>query len=98
MSRWALWWCPKPPSFKPKQTNNMIKLNRPSSCATLYITPANGAVTVEFKGSGATQTFTDVNGGDIENLISDTTVSVGKWVNQVLLGRRVSEINEVTAA
>ncbi len=76
----------------------MIKLNRPSTCATLYITPENGAVTVQFKETGSTQTFTEVNGGDIENLLTDSTVSVGKWVNQVLLGRRVSELNEIAAA
>lgn len=70
--------------------SNMIKLQRPSSCAQLYITPDNGVVTVQFKASGTTQTFTDVNKGDIENLLNDTTVSVGKWVNQVLLGREVA--------
>ena len=68
----------------------MIKLQRPSSCAQLYVTPENGVVTVQFK-NGVTETFTDVNGGDIENLLNDTTVSVGKWINQVLLGRKVSE-------
>jgi hypothetical protein len=75
----------------------MIKLNRPSSCGTLFITPENGVVTVQFKG-GKTQTFTDVNGGDIENLLCDTTVSVGKWVNQVLLGRRVDVIAQSVSA
>ena len=66
----------------------MIKLNRPSTCAQLYVTPENGVITVQFK-SGKSQTFTDVNRGDIENLLNDTTISVGKFVNQVLLGRRV---------
>lgn len=69
-------------------SNTMIKLQRPSSCAQLYITPDNGVVTVQFK-NGTTQTFTDVNKTDIENLLNDTTISVGKFVNQVLLGRRV---------
>ena len=67
----------------------MIKLDRPSSCAQLYITPQNNVVTVQFK-NGATETFTDVNSGDIDNLLNDTTVSVGKWINQVLLGREVA--------
>jgi hypothetical protein len=75
----------------------MIRLNRPSSCATLYVSPQTSTVTVEFKGGG-TQTFTNVNGGDIENLLSDTTVSVGKWVNQVLLGNRVEVIAQAIAA
>ena len=73
----------------------MIKLNRPSTCAQLYITPENGVVTAQFK-SGSTQTFTDVNKGDIDTLLNDTTVSVGKFVNQVLLGREVDD--QVTAA
>lgn len=68
----------------------MIKLDRPSNCAVLYLTPENGVVTAQFK-NGSTQTFTDVNKGDIANLLEDTTVSVGKWVNQVLLGREVGE-------
>lgn len=68
----------------------MVKLSRPSSCAQLYITPDNNVVTVQFL-NGRTFTFCDVNSGDIDNLIEDTTVSIGKWVNQVLLNRKVSE-------
>ena len=74
----------------------MIKLQRPSTCAQLYVTPENNVITVQFKGSGVTQTFTDVNSGDIENLLSDSTVSVGKFVNQILLGRKVGD--ELAAA
>ena len=74
----------------------MIKLQRPSSCATLYITPQNGVVTAQFK-SGSVQTFTDVNRNDIENLLNDTTISVGKFVNQVLLGRRVDVLAQTVA-
>lgn len=71
--------------------NNMIRLNRPSTCAQLFVSPETNCITVQFKGSGVTETYTDVNSGDIENLLSDSTVSVGKFVNQVLLGRKVAE-------
>lgn len=74
----------------------MIKLDRPSSCAQLYVTPENGVVTAHFK-TGTIQTFTNVNRGDIENLLNDTTVSVGKFVNQVLLGRRVDVLAQTVA-
>ena len=69
----------------------MIKLQRPSTCAQLFVSPETNVITVQFKNSGVTQTYTDVNSGDIENLLSDSTVSVGKFVNQVLLGRKVAE-------
>ena len=96
MGRWAP---EKSPNFLAIHFTNykhMIRLQRPSSCASLLIDPDQGEVTVTFKDSGVTETFTDVNGGDIENLLSDSTVSVGKWVNQVLLGNAAKE--EVVAA
>jgi len=66
----------------------MIKLNRPSTCAQVYVSPETNVVTVQFK-TGSSQTFTGINSGDIENLLNDTTVSVGKWINQICLGRQV---------
>ena len=69
----------------------IIKLNRPSSCVKeLVVRPELCAVTATFK-SGHVQTYCGVNSGDIENLLSDSTVSIGKWINQICKGQKVSE-------
>ena len=66
-----------------------ITLNRPSSAISeLVVCPDLCAVTATFK-SGHKETFSGLNLGDIENLLTDTTVSVGKWVNQICLGNTV---------
>ena len=69
----------------------IIKLNRPSSCvSSLVVRPQLRAVTATFK-SGHVQTYCGINPGDIENLLGDSTVSIGKWINQVCKGLAVSE-------
>lgn len=77
--------------------HNMIRLTRPSSAVSaLTIQEVDGVnfVTAAFK-SGDLYTYGNINGGDIENLLSDATVSVGKWVNQVCKGLTAG--NEVTS-
>ena len=65
----------------------MIQINRPSSAVqALYVSPQTGVATVEFS-NGSKQTFTDVSREALENVLYNTTVSLGFFVNQVLLGR-----------
>ena len=67
-----------------------ITLTRPSSAVSeLVVCPDLCAVTATFK-TGHKETFSGLNSGDIENLLTDTTVSVGKWVNQICLGNTVA--------
>lgn len=65
----------------------MIKINRSSSAvAALYVSPETGTATVEFN-NGSKETFTDVRKSDLDSVLYNTTVSLGFWVNQCLLGK-----------
>ena len=65
----------------------MIKINRSSSAVqALYVSPLTGVATVEFK-NGSKETFTGVSTDDLEDVLYNTTASLGFFVNQVLLGR-----------
>jgi hypothetical protein len=69
------------------QTNNMIKINRTSSAVqALYVSPKTGVATVEFN-NGTKETFTGVSTVDLEDVLYNSTASLGFFVNQVLLGR-----------
>ena len=69
------------------RTNKVIKINRSSSAVqALYVSPPTGVATVEFK-NGTKETFTGVNSEDLEDVLYNTTASLGFFVNQVLLGR-----------
>lgn len=65
----------------------MIKITRSSSAVNaLYVSPETGVCTVDFK-NGSKQTFNSINREDLEDVLYNTTASLGFFVNQVLLGR-----------
>lgn len=65
----------------------MIQIKRPSSAVeALYVSPQTGVATVQFN-NGTKETFSGVLREDLEEVLYNSTVSLGFFVNQVLLGR-----------
>ena len=64
----------------------MIKIARSSSAvAALYVSPETGEATVEFN-NGTKENFNGISKADLDSVLYNTTVSIGFFVNQVLLG------------
>tara|TARA_R110001592_G_scaffold22603_2_gene89679 strand:- start:4663 stop:4866 length:204 start_codon:yes stop_codon:yes gene_type:complete len=67
----------------------MIKINRSSSALqALYVSPLTGVATVEFN-NGTKETFTGISTAALEDVLNNTTASLGFFLNQVLLRRGV---------